>query len=176
MSQGGHIAPLVASRRDDLAFVVNVVGGAIPMHEQLVYEERHNIAQMGVPEIIAGLIAVPSAWSIRAIRRRAFWAAIGNFDSVPYWRQVEAPVLTLYGENDTNVPSAESARRLRSLNKPNITVNVYQGSGHALETPRGDDRLIFREDALRDIRDFIHAAGETPPSGQRPGTRDLPHT
>jgi len=54
------------------------------------------------------------------------------------------------------VPSSESAAILRSLDNPNIAVRIYEGSGHALESPEGTGRSIFREDALRDIRDFIN--------------------
>ena len=51
----------------------------------------------------------------------------------------------------------ESALILQSLGYPNIAVKIYEGSGHALESPEGKGRSIFREDAMRDIRDFINA-------------------
>jgi len=47
VSQGGVIAPIVASETSDLAFVINVVGGAVPMYDQLLYEQNHNLRQMG---------------------------------------------------------------------------------------------------------------------------------
>ncbi len=37
LSQGGHIAPVVADQTRDIAFVVNIVGGSVPMHDLLVY-------------------------------------------------------------------------------------------------------------------------------------------
>ena len=40
ISQGGHIAPIVGSQSPDIAFLVNVVGGSIRMHELLLYEEN----------------------------------------------------------------------------------------------------------------------------------------
>ena len=63
--------------------------------------------------------------------------------------------MMLYGEDDTNVPTEASVTRLRDLGNPDITVNVYAGSRHAIEDPpdRGDG--IFREDALADIVGFI---------------------
>ena len=45
MSQGGHIAPILAKKSTDTEFVVNVVGAAVPMHEQLIYEENYNLRQ-----------------------------------------------------------------------------------------------------------------------------------
>jgi dienelactone hydrolase len=157
MSQGGHIAPIVASRRDDVAFVVNVSGGAIPMHEQLVYEERNNLEEMGVLPGVSHLIAYPSAWSIRELRQREFWQAVGNFDPLPYWRRVAVGALILYGADDANVPILKSAARLRSLGRKNLRVEIYEGSGHALETPSTENASIFREDALQDMLDFILA-------------------
>ena len=42
MSQGGTIAHLVANQMQEIDFLVNVVGGAVPMYETLVFEENHN--------------------------------------------------------------------------------------------------------------------------------------
>ena len=162
MSQGGQIAPVVAGRTGGVAFVVNVVGGATPMHEQLVYEENHNLRQFGVLPGLSDILAYPAAWSLIRIRQRDFWSAVGNFDPIPFWQRVSVPTLVLYGEQDTNVPSAESAARLRSLGNSHIAVRLYEGSGHALEDPVGQGQRIFREDALRDIRDFILSASTAP--------------
>ncbi|MDH3336307.1 MAG: alpha/beta fold hydrolase [Gammaproteobacteria bacterium] len=158
LSQGGHIAPLVADRTRDITFVVNVVGGAVSMHDLLIYEETNNLRELGIIPGLSDLLAYPASWSITKVRQREFWDAIGNFDPVPYWRRLSVDSLVLYGENDMNVPSSESAAILRSLGKPNIEVKIYEGSGHALESPEGIGRSIFREDALRDIRDFIYSS------------------
>lgn len=157
MSQGGHIVPIVADRSADIAFVVNVVGAAVPMHELLVYEENHNLREWGV---LPGLSDALAHLSSRMVRQRAhtFWDAVGNFDALPYWRSLSTDALVLYGEHDTNVPSTKSAELLRSLGKPNIDVRIYDGSGHALEDPPGKGNSIFRTDALEDIRDFIRSS------------------
>lgn len=42
------------------------------------------------------------------------------------------------------------------LDNPNIRVKIYQGSGHALESPRGRGSSIIRQDALDEVSDFIH--------------------
>jgi uncharacterized protein len=157
LSQGGSIAPIAAGLTQDIAFVVNVAGGAIPYHDLLVYEETHNLRQLGILPGLSDLLAYPASWSIIKIRQREFWDAIGNFDPAPYWQKLSVNSLVLYGENDTNTPSSESAAILRSLNNPKIDVRIYAGSGHALESPEGKGRKIFREDALRDILDFIHS-------------------
>lgn len=161
MSQGGQIAPLVANHSPDVSFVVNVVGAGIPIREQLRYEENHNLREMGLLPGISNLVAYPAAWSITEIRQKEFWNAVDQYDPLPYWQELSVEALALYGEIDPNVPAARSAARLHSLGKDNISVKVYEGSGHALEDPEGQGNRLFREEALRDIKDFILSATAT---------------
>lgn len=157
-SQGGRIAPIVAADAKDLSFVINIVGGAVPAHEALVYEEIHNLREFGVLPGFSHMLAYPAAWSLIYLRQADHWAAVGNFDPISYWREVETPTLVLYGEEDTNVNTDKSAARLRSLEKPNIEVRVFDGSGHALESPPGRGNSLVRSDALNAISSFIHSA------------------
>lgn len=157
MSQGGRIAPIVASHDPEVAWVVNVVGGAVPAHESLRYEETHNLREMGFLPAVSDLLAYPSSWSLIHLRNADFWDEIGNFDPIPYWESVEQPALVIYGEDDTNVPTEASVRRLEILGKPNFEVIVYEGSGHAIEDPEGQGNNIFREDALDELARFVHA-------------------
>lgn len=158
MSQGGWIAPIVVGSSSDIAFLVSVVGSAVTPEEQLMYEEDHNLRQMGFLPGISRLIAYLSTAHIRNIAQRKFWSANGDFDPLPYWGRLTVDALVLYGADDTNVPSAKSAEKLRSLKNPAIDVRIYEGSGHALEDPEGIGDSIFRLDALEDISSFIHSA------------------
>lgn len=162
MSQGGWIAPLVASQSSEVTFLVNVVGAAVSTHEQLLYEENNNLREMGFFPGISNLIAYLSTAYLRNVGQREFWDAIGDFDPLPYWQQLTVSSLVLYGQADSNVPSVESAVNLRSLESPHIQVMIYEGSGHALEDPVDQGSSIFREDALRSIMDFVLSAS-TPP-------------
>ena len=154
-SQGGHIAPLIAAQTDDIDFVVNMIGAAVPIREELLYEENQNLRQMGLLPGISNLLTYPSAWSITEIRQKEFWDAVGDYDPLPYWRELEVPALVLYGADDTNVPSARSAALLQSLGKENIEVHVYEGSGHSLEDPPGQGNRAIREEVIRALVDFI---------------------
>ena len=158
LSQGGWIAPIVADRSPDLSFLVNIVGSAVSTHRQFLYEEDHNLREFGVLPGVSRVLAYLSTFVIRSWVQRDFWSAVGDFDPLPYWRRLGVPALVLYGEADTNTPSARSAELLRGLSKPEIDVRTYPGSGHALQDPpeRGD--RLFREDALTDIRDFMLSA------------------
>jgi len=155
MSQGGWIAPLAADQSADLSFLVSVVGSAVSTHEQFLYEEDHNLRQLGVLPGVSRALAHVTTLVSRSWLQRDFWSAVGDFDPLPYWKRIESPALILYGEIDTNVPSARSAALLRGLNKPGVAVTVYDGSGHALEDPPGRGNQLIREEALEDIRDFI---------------------
>lgn len=166
LSQGGRIAPLVVDRaNEDIAFVVNVSGGALPMFETLVYEEKNNLRNLGILPGLSDFLAYPAAWSLIYWRQSDFYDAIGNFDPRPYWSRLSIPALVLYGENDSNLPTEKSAEALRALENRNIDVRIYKGSGHTLESPEGLGDRIFREDALKEITDFIHSV-DTRQSGR----------
>jgi pimeloyl-ACP methyl ester carboxylesterase len=162
MSQGGQIAPIVATESDDLSFVINVVGSATPFNESLLYEENNNLQEIGFLPGISNLIAYPSTFFIRNVAQKDFWDAVGDWDPLPHWERVSIPALILYGELDPNVPSQASADRLEALGNPNIQVVVFEGSGHALEDPEGTGDSYFRQDALELIQDFIVEAVSAP--------------
>lgn len=155
MSQGGWIAPIVASESNDVGFVVSMVGSAVTPAEQLIYEENHNLRQMGFLPGISNVIALASTAYIRNVAQAEFWDRVANYDPVPYWRVVNVPALALFGTDDTNVPSEESAKRLNALGKSNLRIEIYEGSGHALQDPVGRGNSIIREEALAAIRSTI---------------------
>ena len=157
MSQGGWIAPIVASQSNDLDFVVTLVGSAVTPIEQLQYEENLNIRQIGFLPGISNMLALLSTAYIRNVSQAKFWDGIADYDPIPYWRELSVDALMLYGSDDTNVPSAESAARLSELANPAIQVRIYAGSGHPLQDPVGTGSSILRRDVLMDIRDFIGA-------------------
>jgi len=161
MSQGGWIAPIVANQFDELAFIVSIVGSSVTPREQLLYEENYNIRQAGFLPGISNLLAYAGSANVRYFAQPDLYELIVDYDPIPYWRNVSTESLVLLGADDTNVPSAESARRLRHLGNPNIHVTVYRGSGHALESPLGQGDSIIRQDALEAVSDFI-LNGSTP--------------
>lgn len=156
MSQGGWIAPIVASGSQDVAFVVDVVGSAVTTHEQLLYEEDHNLRQMGVLPGVSRAVALVSTFVLRHFTQQSFWNAVGDFDPLPWWRRVDQPVLVLLGKEDTNTPTVRSAALLEALRKPNIRVRLFEGSGHALQDPPGSGNRVFRQDALQAVVEFVH--------------------
>jgi len=157
MSQGGWIAPIVASESDDVTFLVSLVGSAVTPAEQLRYEENHNLRQIGFLPIISNMLAVLSTAYIKNVGQPAFWDAVGNYDPMTYWKDLDIDALAMFGRDDTNVPSAKSAAKLNDLRNPKIRVRVYEGSGHALADPVGHGNDIIRYDVLEDISEFIES-------------------
>lgn len=156
MSQGGWIAPLVASQEDELSFLVSMVGAMVTPREQLLYEENYNLRQIGFLPGISNVLAYAGSANVRYLAQPELYELIVDYDPLPYWRDISRDSLVLLGADDTNVPSAESEKRLKSLNNPHIHVKVYEGSGHALESPVRLGDSIIRRDALEEISAFIH--------------------
>ena len=158
MSQGGWIAPIVASQESDLAFLVSMVGPMVTPREQLLYEENHNLRQLGFLPGISNVLAYVGSANVRYIAQPQLYKLIVDYDPLLYWGRISVDSLALFGTDDTNVLSAESIRRLESLRNPHVRVKVYEGSGHALESPLGHGNSIIRNDALEDISVFIRDA------------------
>lgn len=156
MSQGGWIAPIVASKDGDLAFLVSMVGSAVTPREQLLYEENYNLREMGFLPGISNVLAYVGYANVRYLAQPQFYDLVGDYDPLLHWQRVSMDSLALYGADDTNVPSIESAKRLKELDNPHIRVKIYEGSGHALESPPGLGNSIIRQDALDEIAGFIH--------------------
>lgn len=156
MSQGGRIASIVAADNNHLACAVSFSGGVLPAHPSLRYEETHNLRQIGFLPGVSDLIAPISSWAIINFAKQDFWDAVGNFDPLAHWAQVDIPVLFLFGTADTNVDTAGSVKRLTSLQQPNIHIETYDRSGHALEQPAAQGDALIRPEALHDLTRFLN--------------------
>ena len=155
MSQGGWIAPIVARDSNDLGFVVSMVGSAVTPNEQLLFEEDHNLRQMGFLPGVSYAIALMSTRYLRHVSMAEFYAAVGDYDPVPLWADMGVPALAIFGRDDTNVPTGESVARLNAAGNDAIEVVVYDGSGHAVQDPVGQGDRLIRGEALAAISDFI---------------------
>ena len=147
MSQGGWIAPIVAAKDKDIAFVVSMSGGSVTVKEQLLHEEIHNISYYTWPFVARLLAPVTSG----RIQKMDHVKAYAEFDPLPYWKKVDAPVFFAFGENDENVPVKVSIKTL----KENLNVDlikVYPDGGHAI---RDRETNQVRNDFLDDLVEFI---------------------
>jgi len=158
MSQGGHIAPLAATKSEQISFVINVVGSAVPMRDSFYYEETNNLRELGVLPGIANLVARVTVPYHIHVGQTAFWNAIAGYEPLNSWQEIEVPALILYGSEDQNTDPIRNSQLLRALGKPNLDVIVYEGSGHALESPPEVGNDLFRPDALDRMAQFIRGS------------------
>ncbi|MEJ2001735.1 MAG: alpha/beta fold hydrolase [Maritimibacter sp.] len=151
MSQGGWIAPLVASNNPDVAFVVSMSGAGVTTDEQLLFEEINTIEEIGTFRFIAKLVA---PITVQGIKKRDTWRALAGFDPMPYWARVSAPVFAAFGEGDRNVPVHESVQRFEAL-PYDITLRIYPDGGHGLTDP---DTGRVQQSYLDDLIAFVSSA------------------
>lgn len=162
MSQGGWVAPLAAAQSDEVAFIVSYSGSAAPLRDTVCHELSCDIRDSGVPRWLVPVVEP-------AVHRRVlkelpdFWRINGAYDPIEYWRRLCVPALVLNGREDKNVPVAASVARLEAVRRPNpkadITILVYEGSGHLIEDP---GTKWTREEALQTMADWIHRAAVRP--------------
>ena len=142
-SQGGWLAPLAASRRAGVAFLILDKGTAVTVEEQELQRVEYGLRAAGFPEVqIADALAYTrlvfraayggEGWAeLEAATKRARdekWAEtvqlaetekdlegwrLQRFDPAPVLRRTTIPVLALFGGKDTLVPPVETTDRLR---------------------------------------------------------------
>lgn len=169
-SQGGTIAPLIASRWPRIAFVAAGAGAGLPMGEVERYSLRNAVAPLardasdraeafafvdriveagatgrGLDQLIADAPRYGDRVWFSAVepppRDNFYWAfqrRVAAFDSTVHWRDVRAPVLLLYGENDERVPVEPSIAAIRAALPAGtrVEVVVFEDADHPYNLPR----------------------------------------
>lgn len=171
-SQGGTIASLAAVR-SDANFVMGSAAAGVPMADSEEYSignfiglpslppEEATIAAAYVEALVAAAYrGAPHAELEAAVARArghawffeppgpddAYWQfsrRIADFDPLVWWRQVEVPVLLVYGARDERVPVEPSraaiVAALESNGKARVTVQVFEDGDHTFRTRRPGD-------------------------------------
>ena len=75
-------------------------------------------------------------------RENSYWSfsrRIAGYDPIAYWKQVNVPVLLLYGEADQRVPPEASAKRITAAlheeGNNEVTVRFFPSADHTLRLP-----------------------------------------
>ena len=165
-SQGGTIAPWVAAESSHVAFVVASAGAGMSMAETEIYslgnsvgirdmtEDERKLADRYIHTVVATAYKgaprgeMEKAWE--EVRDRSwvfplpadssfYWAfsrRIDSYDPLRYWREVSAPALLVYGENDQRVPPRESAAKIAEAylhaKGTRLDVEIFPGADHTL--------------------------------------------
>jgi len=138
-SQGGTLAPLIATRARHVAFIIGSSASGLSAEEVEIYsiENSINLASLSPQEATAardyirllvttayrGLPHQPLSkrwqdvkskpWAIEPPPEADYWWSWSpqwaQYDPLRYWREVRVPVLLVYGANDQRVPARPSA-------------------------------------------------------------------
>lgn len=145
-SEGGWVAPMAASMSDAIDFLVLVAAnGGLPA-EQQQWGSATTLDSHGVRGSLVR--AYSQTWLRQAIGMGMF--AAPYHDPLPALREIEVPVLALWGEYDRQTPPAESLKTVRetldSADHPSYTLRIIPEADHALhQTP---DEGFTRGDAF----------------------------
>lgn len=141
-SQGGTIAPWVASENRHVAFVIAPAAGGVSMAEMETYSLENSLNVRGMPpaekrlveRFVRAIVSTAYEGKPRSDLDRAWaearghsWAfepppasdsywsfsrRIADYDPPAFWRQVAVPALLAYGGEDERVPPRRSAARI----------------------------------------------------------------
>ena len=147
MSQGGWIAPVAATKSNDINFVAVMSGSSVTMDEQLLHEEINNIAPYTY-RFIAKLLAPVAT---KMIKKMEHIKPLVGFDPIPYWKRIEIPVFFGFGGDDKNVPVEACIERLKENKLNRFQIKTYPQGGHAIRNVESnrvskeylDDLVIF---------------------------------
>lgn len=150
MSQGGWIAPVAATKTEDVSYIANISGATVTTDEQLLYEETNNIAPYTYT-FIAKLIAPITTNNIKKMK---FFIPLVGFDPIPYWKSITVPVFFGFGENDNNVPIKASIDRLKENDLNNFKIKTYPQGGHGIIDVKAN---TMNQEYLNDLVKFVKA-------------------
>jgi uncharacterized protein len=170
-SQGGTIAPLVAIR-SNADFVIGSAASGLPMDDVEVYSvgnfvgipsmsgEEAALARAYVEALVDVAYHGAPRDSLDAIVERvrgrewffeppapdaSYWAfsrRIADYDPLVWWRQVDVPVLLVYGSGDERVPVEQSIAAITEALESSghsATVRVFDGADHTFRVRRPED-------------------------------------
>jgi pimeloyl-ACP methyl ester carboxylesterase len=152
-SEGGVIAPMVAARNKDVAFIVLIAGPGVPGDQIIMAQVVGGAEAAGIPrpqvqEAEAAqrkLLDLVMKEKDEAARKQKFTDILGaraeaaysqmmspwyryflSYDPAPALRKVACPVLAINGEKDTQVPAKPNLRAIREA--------LEQGDNKSFET------------------------------------------
>ena len=141
-SQGGTLAPMIAARSPDVAFVIASAAAGVPTDSTELFSVLNSIypnaataadsadASAYASEMVAVAYHGKPRGQLDALVSRfqgrpwyfappapgaSYWSFSKRFaelEPLEWWRQLRVPVLLIYGANDQRVPARESAARI----------------------------------------------------------------
>jgi dienelactone hydrolase len=132
-SEGAWVVSLAAARSSDVAFVVTVGAAGETPARQTAWSDANSLRHAGVT---GSLVSTVQRTAIRQVVGAGIFPE-ADYDPLPAWEQVQQPVLALWGQDDQEVPVAESARIIQQAldrgGNRHYTMRVIPGASHAME-------------------------------------------
>ncbi|HEY0637770.1 MAG TPA: alpha/beta hydrolase [Pseudonocardiaceae bacterium] len=133
LSEGAWVAPLAASRSEDVAYLVLAGASAVPPAQQESWRHEAQLRELGVSGSL--LRAIPH--KLMQLVAAARMMPEADYDPVPVLEKVRQPVLAVWGAEERTGPPAESSELLAaSLDKAGnraYTVRFLEGGNHELK-------------------------------------------
>ncbi|ANN18119.1 alpha/beta hydrolase [Amycolatopsis orientalis] len=142
LSEGGWVAPLAASKSEDVAFVVTIGANGVSPDRQQSWAFETYLRRGGVT---GSMVDMVSSTNMRTLAGAGVFPEAG-YDPVPVLEKVRQPVLGMWGELDRLTPPGEAVRIFRETlertGNRQYTLKVFPQAQHALRpTTDGFDKL-----------------------------------
>ncbi|MGD2079076.1 MAG: alpha/beta fold hydrolase, partial [Chloroflexota bacterium] len=153
VSQGGRLTIEAAAGSDEVAFLINVTGAAVPFGVQEMWGTGNALADLGYAErdIETAMKVMHLLFSARPLIQSDILPLDGLyiwFDALdPYqdpaaaWSQVDQPAFVAYGGLDSTTPTVESAAVIRAAfangGNPLSRMVIYPQAGHGIRLASG---------------------------------------
>jgi hypothetical protein len=170
LSEGGLIAPMIATRDTALDGIVLLAGPASTGRQVLEYQFRYAIEQSAEvrPERRDSVFRAQLA-EAETLRREQPWLNFfWNYDPLATARRVRVPALVLQGTTDRNVPPGDAeklAAAFRAGGNRDVTLRTFEGFNHVfVRDPDGNPRryaslpsLVVPPEVLGTVADWLVA-------------------
>jgi hypothetical protein len=152
-SEGAWVAPWAAALTG-AAFVVLVSAPVVAPREQTLYALGSYLASVGAPASVfdAAQRFAGAAWP-------RGWFGYADFDSMRYLRQLDCPVLLVYGTGDISMPVVQGAERVLAEAGGPVAVRYYEAADHGLRV--GEAKRVS-PDFLADLSGWVRCLSMTP--------------
>ncbi len=154
LSEGGAIAPLVASQSDKIGWLATAGSGGMQQSEELLYFADHGVEPYAKPfsrpyflKEYAAIKQDPGNLQKEFFGHRyRYWSSHLFRDPIAAYSKLNIPMVAAMGENDDSVP-LESGKVLQRYFQAHPDKDfqfiVYPKAGHALQTPGNNGALSF---------------------------------
>jgi predicted esterase len=153
-SEGGMVAPIVATRSAKIGWLATAGSGGLPQSEEFLIFQARGAAPYAtlftreqLLQTFAAIKADPDSIDKEFLGNPyRYWSSRLFVDPLSSYARLDIPVVAAMGENDDSVP-IESGRRLGAYfatrpDKP-FTFVEYPRAGHALQAPERDNLSAF---------------------------------